>query len=81
MNYCTVQSIISLIRDIDTLNPEQKILENIPLSAQGIDSLDKMNIFVLLEEKYDLTIPDEDFDTLNTVNDICAYITQKLSQS
>ncbi|MBD2133193.1 acyl carrier protein [Sphaerospermopsis sp. FACHB-1094] len=83
MSYCTAQDIIEIVRELDlsTIKPEQEILTDVPLSQQGVDSLDKMNIFMLLEEKYEIKIPDEDFDDLNTFTMISDYINQKIPNS
>ncbi|MDB9538494.1 phosphopantetheine-binding protein [Anabaenopsis tanganyikae CS-531] len=80
MSYCTAQDIIEIVRELDlsTIKPQQQIFADVPLSQQGVDSLDKMNIFMLLEEKYEIKIPDEDFDDLNTFTMISDYINQTI---
>jgi acyl carrier protein len=80
MSYCTAQDIIEIVRELDlsTIKPEQQMFADVPLSQQGFDSLDKMNIFMLLEEKYEIKIPDEDFDDLNTFTMISDYINQTI---
>jgi acyl carrier protein len=47
------------------------------LKDAGIDSLEVMNVFLGIEEKYGIKIPDEDVDALNTIDSIVAYL-QKL---
>lgn len=44
------------------------------LSKSGIDSLEMMNVFLAIEEKFGIKIPDEDIDALDTVDDIIAYL-------
>lgn len=39
-----------------------------------IDSLEMMNVFLAIEEKFGIQIPDEDVDTLLTIDDIIAYL-------
>jgi acyl carrier protein len=80
---CTTQDIISIILDLDSiqLQTDQEISNTLTLDKLGIDSLDKMSIFIMIEEKYEINIPDEDFVTLNTLEQIKDYINQSLSSS
>jgi acyl carrier protein len=50
---------------------------NIPLDEQGVDSLDMSHVMLLVEEKLGVRIPDEDLDSLRTLDDIVAYVTNK----
>ena len=38
------------------------------------DSLDMMEIALLIEEEFDLEIPDDAFDTIETVGDLVSYV-------
>ena len=38
------------------------------------DSLDMMEIALLIEEEYDQEIPDDAFDTIATVGDLVSYV-------
>ncbi len=40
----------------------------------GADSLDLVELSMSLEEKYDVTIDDEDIGGLKTVGDVVAYL-------
>lgn len=44
------------------------------LSETGIDSLEMMTIFLGVEEKFNVKIPDEDIDSLDTIDNIIAYM-------
>lgn len=44
------------------------------LRNAGLDSLDAATILLALEERYDISISDEDFEALDSVNDIVEYI-------
>jgi len=57
--------------------PEIADLDKILLDC-GLDSLDFSAVFLALEEKYGVTIPDEDMDSLATVNQISAYIEDRI---
>lgn len=50
------------------------IKSDTPLSKAGIDSLEMMNVFLAIEEKFGIKIPDEDIDALDTVDGIIAYL-------
>lgn len=40
----------------------------------GIDSLDAVEISWIIEEKYNIVIPDEDFEKIKTVGDAVKYL-------
>ena len=43
----------------------------------GADSLDLLELVMALEEEYDIEIPTEDLEKINTVNDVVEYIKSK----
>jgi acyl carrier protein len=43
----------------------------------GIDSLDFMSILFSAQETYNIEIPDEDIDALQTLNHLASYIAEK----
>lgn len=45
-----------------------------PLGKAGVDSLEMMNVFLAIEEKLGIKIPDEEADAMNTVDQILAYL-------
>ena len=47
------------------------------LDEIGLDSLDFMSILFSVQEKYNITIPDEDIDGLETLNKLIRYIDEK----
>ncbi len=48
--------------------------DDAPLKEQGVDSLIKMEILLVIEETFKRKIPDEDADRLHTMNDLAAYV-------
>ncbi len=54
--------------DLDGLTNETS------LQDIGVDSLDMSNFLLGLEEKFDIQIPDDDIDDLDTVDAIVSYI-------
>lgn len=45
----------------------------------GADSLDIVELIMALEEEFDMEIPDEDAEKIQTVSDVVNYITGKQS--
>lgn len=72
VNLNDIKSILenSNLRRINVTN----LQTDIPLVEQGLDSLDMFNVFLNVEEKYNIKIEDKDFDVLKTINDIVAFI-------
>lgn len=75
----TIENIKEVIEEAEVLGEATEMKSDIPLSEQGVDSLDVVNVYLLLEEKFDVKIPDEDLGQLQTINDIVIYINNKLS--
>ena len=74
----TVENIKDVIAEAEVLGEAEEMKNDIPLSDQGIDSLDVVNVYLLLEEKFDIKIPDEDLEQVQTIDDIVEYINNKL---
>jgi acyl carrier protein len=58
--------------------PEDISLDT-PLAELGIDSLGAITILYELEDRYDIEIPNEVFDSLEVVNDIVVQLEQLLN--
>lgn len=76
----TVENVKEVIEQADVLGDVDEMQSDVALTEQGIDSLDIVNVYLLLEEKFDIKIPDEDTDKLSTINDIVNYINEKLEE-
>lgn len=75
----TVENVKEVIAEAEVLGDASGMKNDVALSEQGIDSLDVVNIYLLLEEKFDVKIPDEDLDKVQTIDAIVEYINNKLS--
>ncbi len=73
----TVENIKEVIAEADVLASIDGMVNDVPLREQGIDSLDVVNVYLLLEEKFDVKIPDEDLDKVQTIDSIVEYINNK----
>jgi acyl carrier protein len=77
----TIKSIKNTIVETDVLDDVSNIdniKSDVLLSEQGIDSLDIVNVYLSLEEKFGIKIPDEDLDRVQTIGAIVEYINNKM---
>lgn len=75
----TIENVKEVIAEAEVLVDVSDMKNDIPLTEQGIDSLDVVNVYLLLEEKFDVKIPDEDLNKLQTIDNIIEYINIKLT--
>jgi len=75
----TVENIKEVIVEAEVLGDVSEMKSDVALAEQGIDSLDVVNVYLLLEEKFDVQIPDEDLDQVRTIDAIVEYINSKLA--
>lgn len=66
--------IISAIDEANVVANPEGLRDSIPLEDQGIDSLGLFNIILLLEERYELKVSDEDIEKLHSIEDIILYL-------
>ncbi len=69
-----IKSIIveQLSVSMEEVTPQASFIEDL-----GADSLDIVELIMALEEEYDLEIPDEDAEKIQTVQDVISYIQSK----
>lgn len=58
--------------DIEEVKPESSLIEDL-----GADSLDAVELSMALEDEFGITIEDEEFAGLVTVQDVVNYIDKK----
>lgn len=75
----TIENVKEIITEADVLGDVAEMKSDIALSEQGIDSLDVVNVYLLLEEKFGVQIPDEDLEQVRTIDAIVEYINSKLA--
>ena len=75
-----------ILEDVKRVLTEQLALENkeIALSAQivddlGADSLDLVEIAMALEDEFGIEIPDEEVETIHTVEDVVKFIHNRIN--
>lgn len=59
--------------EVDQIKPESKFVDDL-----GADSLDVVELIMAFEEAFDIEIPDEDAEKIQTVKDVIDYIQAKL---
>ncbi len=59
----------------DEVTPEASFIDDL-----GADSLDIVELVMAFEEKFEVTIPDEDVEKLRTVGDAVKYVQEKSGQ-
>ena len=57
---------------MEEVTPDESFIEDL-----GADSLDIVELIMALEEEYDMEIPDEDAEKIQTVDDVISYIQSK----
>ncbi len=71
----TLRNVIVEVLDIA---PEEVTLESSFVDDLGADSLDVVEMLMLLEEKYDIEIPEEVAENMKTVKDVVEYLEARL---
>ncbi|WP_148624600.1 phosphopantetheine-binding protein [Aliarcobacter cryaerophilus] len=74
----TVENVKEVILQAEVLGDVKSLRNDISLREQGIDSLDVVNVYLLLEEKFDVKIPDEDLNKVLTIDSIVEYLNSKV---
>ena len=55
--------------DADSVTPEAHFIDDL-----GADSLDTVELVMAFEEEFDMEVPDEDAEKLETVSDVTDYL-------
>jgi len=73
------ESIIKIIKQQFNNNLDFQILEDTNFNDIDIDSIDRINIVISLEEEFEIDIKDEDAEKWETVKDIINYIKERIN--
>ncbi|WP_340111709.1 acyl carrier protein [Maribellus mangrovi] len=55
-----------------------KLKTDYSLNDQGMDSLGKMTLFFGIEEEFNIEVPDEEVDSVDTIDEIVKLVESKL---
>lgn len=70
----TKEEILAIVENIGVSLDVSTIKVDVPFKQAGIDSLEMMNVFLGVEEKFGIQISDEDILDLNTIDNIVSYL-------
>jgi acyl carrier protein len=71
------EQVTELIVEQLGISREQAVLSASFLDDLGADSLDIVELVMSLEEKFDIEIPDEDAEKIQTIGDAISYVKER----
>jgi acyl carrier protein len=71
------EKVIGIVSEQLGVPKEEVTLESAIIEDLKADSLDVVELVMELEDEFDITIPDDDYDKLKTVGDAIRYIDEK----
>jgi len=74
MSEAITDRVKSIIVDQLNVSADEVTIEASFIEDLGADSLDIVELIMALEEEYDIEIPDEDAEKIQTVQDVTSYI-------
>lgn len=72
------EKIIALIAEKLNKKVEQVKFESKLVEDLGADSLDVVELVMACEDEFNISLPDEDVEKMQTVKDVVEYITKRL---
>lgn len=78
MSKALLEQILELIENAKIVKNVNSLDHEKSLSDQGIDSLDFSSLLFSIEEFFDIKIPDEDIENLNSIKQLHDYIIDKI---
>jgi len=74
----TPEKIFAIINDSNVTSTDPALLvAHLPLSEQGVDSLDRAMVLLNIQEAFDLTFAKADYPRLQTVDSIVEFLNQQ----
>jgi len=73
------ETVRDLIGKLDLFAGPSRLIADVPLVEQGLDSLDFVNLMFGLEEVYGINLPDSDLEGIATIDDIVSFVNRKLA--
>ena len=73
------QQVIEIVSSQIDIPKEQISLDSQFVTDLGFDSLDLVEFVMLVEEEFDIVVPDQESETINTVRDAVQAIQKSIS--
>jgi len=77
-NQAIFESVKDLVHDSLNVEPTRITLDASFIDDLGADSLDIVELVMAIEKHFDIEIPDEDAEQINTVQDAVVYISDRM---
>lgn len=78
MNLQEIETVVSEIL-IDKLGISNNDISQVStMKDLGADSLDEVEIIIEIEKKFGIVIPDDDILQIQTIEDLCKYVENKI---
>lgn len=74
----TVEQLREILSKTSARNAAFEIDETGSMREQGIDSLDLMDLYLNIEDTFNIQIPDDDINKLKSLKDFETYVNNKL---
>ena len=62
------------------VSPDEVVPEALFIDDLGADSLDIVELVMAIEEEFDLEIPDDDAERMQTIGDAISYVEEKTTK-
>ena len=73
----TADGIKKIIKDARAVKNSDRLNPELPLTAQGVDSLELVSIFLAIEETLNIKVSDEEMAGLHSIQDIVNFLNKK----
>ena len=77
----TINNLKEILANTSFGNNAKLLDANDSLREEGVDSLDLLDFYLNIEERYNIKVNDEDVAGLLTLNDYQKYVSDKLSEA
>lgn len=75
----TEEKIIELLKsEVESRIDYDTLQTDLPLSDQGMDSLDSLTLFLAIEEEYGVKIEESEMDKLRSIDNIIEFVNNRI---
>lgn len=73
------ETLRALIGKLELVSDPSRLVNDVPLNQQGMDSLDFVNLLFRCEEDFNVKLPDSDVEGVRSIDDIVLLMNRKLA--